>query len=84
MYFSETFRRTDELSARALRAHNGSHPKGRGKKAYIEFSDYDSWDYDTDRETLGTLLRNYRAKMPAGEEWLDAVKRYERDVLAKR
>jgi L-rhamnose isomerase len=25
-----------------------------------------------------------RAKMPAGEEWLDAVKRYERDVLAKR
>ena len=25
-----------------------------------------------------------RAKMPAGEEWLDAVNRYERDVLAKR
>lgn len=25
-----------------------------------------------------------RAKMPAGEEWLDTVKRYERDVLAKR
>ena len=70
MYFSETFRRTDELSARALRAHNGSHLKGRGKKAYIEFSDYDSWDYDTDRETLGTLLRNYRAKMPAGSPFM--------------
>ena len=62
--FSETFMRTDQLSTRALRAHNGAHPKGKGKKAYITFDDNDSWDYDTDREILGTLLKNYREKMP--------------------
>ena len=67
MHFIETFRRTDELSARALRAHNGSHPKGTGKKAYIEFSDYDSWDYDTDREILGTLLNNYRQHVTSAD-----------------
>jgi len=69
MHFIETFRRTDELSARALKAHNGSQPKGTGKRAYIEFSDYDTWDFDTDRETLGTLLKNYRQKM-AGSRFM--------------
>ena len=64
MYFSETFSRTDELSKRALRAHNGSSPKGKGKRQYITFDDNsETWDYDTDRETLGTLLRNYREKV---------------------
>ena len=64
IYFSETFSRTDELSKRALRAHNGSSPKGKGKRQYITFDDNsETWDYDTDRETLGTLLRNYREKV---------------------
>jgi hypothetical protein len=63
MNFSETFSRTDELSKRALRAHNGVQPKGKGKKAYFTFDDKDSWDYDTDREILGTLLRNYRQQV---------------------
>ncbi len=64
MYFSETFSRTDELSKRALRAHNGSSPKDKGKRQYITFDDNsETWDYDTDRETLGTLLRNYREKV---------------------
>ncbi len=64
MYFSETFSRTDELSKRALRAHNGSSPKGKGKRQYITFDDNsETWDYDTDRETLGTLLKNYREKV---------------------
>ena len=63
MHFSETFS-TDELSKRALRSHNGSTPKGKGKSQYISFSDNsETWDYDTDREILGTLLQNYRAKV---------------------
>jgi hypothetical protein len=63
MNWSETFLRTDELSTRAMRAHNGMHPKGKGKRAYYTFDDYESWDYDTDREILGTLLRNYRQQV---------------------
>ena len=68
MNFIETFRRTDELSARALRVHNGMSPKGKGKRQYVEFQDNsDTWDYDTDRETLGTLLVNMRRNLPAEE-----------------
>ena len=64
MYFAETFSRTDELSKRALKAHNGISPKGKGKRQYITFDDNsETWDYDTDRETLGTLLKNYREKV---------------------
>ena len=69
MYFTETFRRTDELSTRAMRTHNGVNPKGVGKRAFILFDDKDSWDYDTDREILGTLLTNFRAKMPADSRY---------------
>ncbi len=66
MYFTETFRRTDELSARALRVHNGMSPKGKGKRQYVKFQDNsDTWDLDTDRETLGTLLVNMRRNLPA-------------------
>ena len=66
MLWTETFRRTDELSTRALLVHNGARPVGHGKRQHINFKDNgDTWDYDTDRETLGTLLRNYREKMPA-------------------
>jgi hypothetical protein len=64
MYFSETFRRTDELSTRAMFVHNGASPKGHGKRQHISIKDNaDKWDYDTDREILGTLLKNYREKV---------------------
>ena len=64
MLWSETFRRTDELSARALRVHNGAQPVGHGRRQHIAMKDNsDTWDLDTDRETLGTLLRNYREQM---------------------
>ena len=64
MYFTETFRRTDELSTRAMFVHNGAKPVGSGKRQYITIKDNrEKWDYDTDREILGTLLKNYRAKM---------------------
>jgi len=61
MYISETFRRTDELSTRAMYVHNGAHPVGHGKRQHINIKDNsETWDYDTDREILGTLLKNYR------------------------
>ncbi|MBP5424624.1 MAG: S46 family peptidase [Prevotella sp.] len=64
MYFGETFGRTDELSRRAMLIHNGANPVGHGRRQHINIKDNsDTWDYDTDRETLGTLLRNYREKV---------------------
>ncbi len=64
MFFSETFRLTDELSTRALYVHNGARPVGHGKRQHINIKDNSkSWDYDTDREILGTLLKNYRAQV---------------------
>ena len=66
MHFIETFGRTDELSTRALRVHNGMSPKGKGKRQYVKFDDNsDKWDYDTDREILGTLLKNFRQQVEA-------------------
>jgi hypothetical protein len=62
--FSETFRRTDELSTRAMFVHNGAQPVGHGKRQHINIKDNsETWDYDTDREILGTLLKNFREKM---------------------
>ena len=66
-YFYETFSgRISELTRRALRAHNGAVIKGKDGKPktyYIEFKDNsDEWDYDTDREILAALLKNYREK----------------------
>ena len=70
MYFSETFRRTDELSTRAMFVHNGAQPVGHGKRQHINIKDNsEKWDYDTDREILGTLLKNYREKM-TNEQYL--------------
>ena len=64
MYFTETFRRTDELSTRAMFVHNGANPIGSGKRQYITIKDNrEKWDADTDREILGTLLKNYRTRM---------------------
>jgi len=63
MNFSETFRRTDELSTRAMFVHNGAHPVGHGKRQHVNIKDNsETWDYDTDCEILGTLLKNYREK----------------------
>ena len=68
--FSETFRRTDELSTRAMFVHNGANPVGHGKRQHINIKDNsETWDYDTDREILGTLLKNYRGKM-ANQQYL--------------
>ena len=72
MYFGETFGRTDELSRRAMFVHNGANPVGHGKRQHINIKDNsETWDYDTDRETLGTLLRNYREKV-TDEQYLPA------------
>ena len=61
MYFAETFSRTDELSKRALKAHNGISPKGKGKRQYITFDDNsETWDYDTDREMPSTCPNSTR------------------------
>ena len=61
MNFYETFRGTDELSTRAMYVHNGAQPKGHGKRQHITIKDNsETFDMDTDREILGTLLRNYR------------------------
>ena len=72
LYWGETFSRNDELSIRALRVHNGAQPEGEGKKQVIRFKDNsDTWDLDTDREILGTLLKNYRQQVK-DERWLPA------------
>ncbi len=64
MYWAETFRRTDELSRRALLIHNGAQPKGHGKRMHYVFKDNsETFDLSTDREVLGTLLTNYRLKV---------------------
>ena len=64
MYFNETFRRNDELSTRAMFVHNGAQPVGKGRRQHINIKDNsDKWDYDTDREILGTLLKNYRQQV---------------------
>ena len=67
-YFYETFSgRISELTRRALRSQNGAVIKGKDGKPktyYIEFKDNsDEWDYDTDREILAALLKNYREKV---------------------
>ena len=64
MLWSETFRGTDNFSNRAMYVHNGARPVGKGKRQHINISNSgDRWDYDTDREILGTLLKNYRDQM---------------------
>ena len=64
MYLIETFLRSDELSLRAFRIHNGIHPKGHGKRQHYQFKDNsDTFDAATDCEILGTLLKNYREQV---------------------
>ena len=64
MLWYETFRRTDELSTRALLVHNGANPTGHGKRQYIKLKDdAETYDAATDCEILGTLLNNYRTQL---------------------
>ena len=80
MLWSETFRRTDELSARALFVHNGASPKGTGKRQTITIKDNsETFDMATDCETLGTLLKNYRAKLNDQRFLPDCFKTIDKD-----
>jgi len=82
MTFAETFFRNDELSVRAFRIHNGSKPVGKGKRQHVTFKDNsETWDYDTDREILGTLLKNFREKMSAHPDFIPA---FFADVIDKQ
>lgn len=67
--FRETFRRTNELTTRAMQVHNGMAVKGPEKKPskqYVEFEDNsDTYDEATDKEVLAVLLENYRDKVTA-------------------
>ena len=69
-YFRETFgSRANELTARALKVHNGMEvkgPKNKKKKQYVEFEDNsDVWDAATEKEMLAVMLKNYREKVYA-------------------
>ena len=69
-YFRETFgSRANELTARALKVHNGMEvkgPKNKKKKQYVEFEDNsDVWDAATEKEMLAVMLKNYREKVNA-------------------
>ena len=69
-YFRETFgSRANELTARALKVHNGMEvkgPKNKKKKQYVEFEENsDVWDAATEKEMLAVMLKNYREKVDA-------------------
>lgn len=65
--FRETFMRTNELTTRAMRVHNGMKVRGPEKKKskqYVQFADNsNTFDEATDREVLAVLLENYRGKV---------------------
>jgi len=66
MFFIESFWRTNELSTRFMRVHNGANPVGHGKRQHINFKDNsETYDWDTDREILGALMKNYREQIIA-------------------
>ena len=70
LYFSETFRRTNELTSRALNLANGAvkpaNPDAADKKQYVVFDDNsDTWDAALDKEVMATLLRNYAEHVDA-------------------
>ena len=71
MKFAETFRRTDELSTRAMAVVGGKMATHKsGKRQYVKFDDNSkAWDFDTDREILGTLLQNLRQHIGDGLDW---------------
>lgn len=63
-FFTETFRRTNELTTRAMKVCNGmavKNPADKEEKQYQQFDDNSAeWDAATDREVLAALLKNYR------------------------
>ena len=64
MFFNETFRRTNELTTRALdvcqRIEKNAEAVKKGDKLMIMASDNtDTWDAALDREVMATLLKNY-------------------------
>ena len=64
LLFNETFRRTNELTSRAINFASGliavKNPKTKPEKQYVQFDDNsDTWDEALDREVMGTLLKNY-------------------------
>ena len=69
--FMETFLMQDQLSLRSLRVQWNmpvEGPENKPKKQYHEFKDNsDEWDFDTDREILIALLKNYREQMTDSE-----------------
>ena len=77
MYWSETFRRTNEFTTRAMRVHNAMPllgPKEKPNKQYFLFDDNSSeWDYALDREVLIALLKNYEQHV--GQQYLPAFYR---------
>ena len=69
MFWTETFRRTNELATRALKLINGMEVKGprdNVKKQYHQFADNSKeWDAALDKEVLAVLLKNYREHVDA-------------------
>ena len=64
MFFNETFRRTNELTTRALdvcqRIEKDAETVKKGEKLMVMASDNaDTWDAALDREVMATLLKNY-------------------------
>ena len=64
LLFNETFRRTNELTSRAINFAQGliavKNPKAKAEKQYAMFDDNsDTWDADLDREVMAALLKNY-------------------------
>ena len=64
MFFNETFRRTNELTTRALdvcmRLEKDAEAAKKGEKLMVLSSDNaDTWDAALDREVMATLLKNY-------------------------
>ena len=64
LFFNETFRRTNELTTRALDVCQRIEKKGetvkKGDKLMVIASDNaDTWDAALDREVMATLLKNY-------------------------
>lgn len=62
LFFNETFRRTNELTTRALdvcmRLEKEAEKKGE-KMLVLSSDNADTWDAALDREVMGTLLKNY-------------------------
>ena len=64
LLFNETFRRTNELTSRAINFAQGliavKNPKAKAEKQYAMFDDNsDTWDAALDREVMAALLKNY-------------------------